>query len=472
MSSPQSKKRQRRSGLFVRIYVTFVATVLVFTVAAGLAMYSAARSYDANWVAEIADTVTEHNDSIWAVRQDEQAVHAEVEKIEQALGDGARVHIRPRHRDREQSGFAKTAGDRHHPPRLNKEQRGRLKHGRPISHHRGPLKPPVVIWRIVDPETERIAAIVVVDVPGSKRKFAFTGLFLGLLVLGGGAFVLARPLTRRLASLEHTTERFAAGDLAHRAPVGQKNRGDEIDQLGLAFNEMAAKIEALLKGQQTLLANVSHELRTPIARMRVLTEILAERVEASREPNDPTLARIDRGLDEMNEDLAEVETLINDLLTSGRLELGKDGILQLGSVDVEALLDKLARRFTASVTCEPPGLRIEADQLLLERLLSNLLSNARRACPDKTVRIGCEREGDSMVFFVEDEGPGIPLERREQIFEPFARLDAARDRDRGGAGLGLHLCRQIAQAHGGTISAESRVDGERGARMVVRLASG
>jgi signal transduction histidine kinase len=288
-------------------------------------------------------------------------------------------------------------------------------------------------------------------------------------VLGGGAWLLARGLTRRLATLERDTTLFAGGDLAHRSSLVDDAPRDEIDQLAVAFNDMAGKIESLLNGQRTLLANVSHELRTPIARMRVLAEILQERIEQSARPDDANLQRIEKGLVEMNEDLAEVEVLINDLLTSGRLELGRDGVLQRGPIRVTSFLDRLARRFDATVTCDPADLELEADQLLLERLLSNLLGNARRACPDGTVSLACVAEGDTVLFSVEDEGPGIPPEDREIIFEPFARLDGARDRDRGGVGLGLHLCRQIALAHGGTIRAEGRRDGKRGARMVVRI---
>jgi signal transduction histidine kinase len=345
-----------------------------------------------------------------------------------------------------------------------------LKHGRPIVHHRGPLRPPVVIWRLLDPDTESIAALVVVDTPhGSKRGVVIVGLVIGLSVLGGGAWLLARGLTRRLATLERDTTLFAGGDLAHRSSLVDDAPRDEIDQLAVAFNDMAGKIESLLNGQRTLLANVSHELRTPIARMRVLAEILQERIEQSARPDDANLQRIEKGLVEMNEDLAEVEVLINDLLTSGRLELGRDGVLQRGPIRVTSFLDRLARRFDATVTCDPADLELEADQLLLERLLSNLLGNARRACPDGTVSLACVAEGDTVLFSVEDEGPGIPPEDREIIFEPFARLDGARDRDRGGVGLGLHLCRQIALAHGGTIRAEGRRDGKRGARMVVRI---
>lgn len=315
-----------------------------------------------------------------------------------------------------------------------------------------------------------MAALVVVDTPtGSRRAIVLFGLAVGLSVLGGGAWVLARSLTGRLATLEHDTLLFAGGELSHRTKVGDAAPRDEIDQLAVAFNDMAGKIESLLNGQRTLLANVSHELRTPISRMRVLAEILQERIESAARPDDPNLQRIDKGLVEMNEDLAEVELLINDLLTSGRLELGRDGVLQRGPIRASAFLDRLGRRFDATVSCDPGDLELEADQLLLERLLSNLLANARRACPEGTVSLACVAEGDTVLFTVEDEGPGIPPEEREIVFEPFARLDAARDRDRGGVGLGLHLCRQIAQAHGGTIRAEGRRDGKRGARMVVRI---
>ena len=111
-------------------------------------------------------------------------------------------------------------------------------------------------------------------------------------------------------------------------------------------------------------------------------------------------------------------------------------------------------------------------ELLLERLLRNLLSNARRHSPDGAVTVIGEelREGRSGVLLaVEDEGPGVPAEHREVIFEPFHRLDAARNRDAGGVGLGLHLCRQIARAHGGNIHVEDRRDGASGARFVVTL---
>jgi signal transduction histidine kinase len=104
-------------------------------------------------------------------------------------------------------------------------------------------------------------------------------------------------------------------------------------------------------------------------------------------------------------------------------------------------------------------------------MLKNLLGNARRACPNGAIVIRGKHDADALVLEVEDEGPGIAKSERSIIFEPFARLDAARDRDQGGVGLGLYLCRQIAQAHRGTIRAVDRLDGASGARFVVRLSA-
>src|SRR5690606_28258371 len=135
------------------------------------------------------------------------------------------------------------------------------------------------------------------------------------------------------------------------------------------------------------------ELRTPIARAKVLLEILVERVELVRaaeqrgEPVDPAhLARLERGFDEMQEDFGEVEALIQDLLTSGRLELGRDSALALEPLDLATLCTAAASRFDAIIECAP-GLSFEGDRMLLERLLKNLLANARRACPDGAIVI-------------------------------------------------------------------------------------
>jgi signal transduction histidine kinase len=237
---------------------------------------------------------------------------------------------------------------------------------------------------------------------------------------------------------------------------------------------MADKVQNLVRGQQALLANVSHELRTPIARMRVLVELLEDRLEMmSKHVGDDGKSHLDRvrsGLGDMNIDTQEIERLISDLLTSGRLELrvGDRAGLETGPVDIGQLATRMADRVSAEVIAPDP-IVVDADEMLLERLLSNLLANARRACPEGALTVEVSRQGDLVQIAVEDEGSGIPVEDRDEIFEPFRRLDAARSRDKGGVGLGLYLCRQIARAHGGDIVAADRADGRSGARMVVTL---
>ena len=102
-------------------------------------------------------------------------------------------------------------------------------------------------------------------------------------------------------------------------------------------------------------------------------------------------------------------------------------------------------------------------------MITNLVANALKYSPAEGAVLLSLRAGDELRIAVEDEGPGIAPADRAQIFDPFTRLDAARARDQGGVGLGLYLCRQIAQAHGGTITAEDRPNGARGARLAVRL---
>ncbi|MCA9711019.1 MAG: HAMP domain-containing histidine kinase, partial [Myxococcales bacterium] len=314
--------------------------------------------------------------------------------------------------------------------------------------------------------------LAVMPRPGVRLSIPLVALALMLPVLGAGAWVLSRSLTRRLARIETSAGRIARGDLHHRIALDSAIPRDELDQLATAFNEMAHKVEALLQGQRTLLANVSHELRTPIARMKVLVEILQERVTMLLDRGDASrpVQRLDVGLRDLGRDIEEIETLIGDLLTSGRLELrhGAGGAVRTEPLDMTALLQRVAAKVDAQVEVSgDPSL--EADGLLLERLLSNLLANARRACPEGTLTISARVEGERLVLAVEDEGPGVEPAHRESIFEPFTRLDDARDRDRGGVGLGLYLCRQICQSHGGTIEATDRADGRRGARFEVRL---
>ncbi|MBL9103460.1 MAG: HAMP domain-containing protein [Myxococcales bacterium] len=459
-------RRRGSPGLFWRIYLTFVLTVVVFAGLAGLAIWRFSGEYSAEWVESVATAVHAREEALLAGLEDRARLEREVAALATELD--LRVAIRDARGEL-------LAGDpaTRSPRSMKMRQSSRLRRGEPVVG-RGDRGPALILPLRADDET-LVAAIYFDTGDGDAERRALLAVaLLGLLmVLGSGAWPLARSLTRRLAALEQGAERIARGELAHR--VAERGGNDEVDRLGHAFNVMAGRLEAMMRSQKMLLTNVSHELRTPVARMRVLTELLGERVAALPDAEHPAARRLGKGIGELGEDLVEMEALIGDLLTSGKLELaarpsGAEGpAIPRTHTPLLPLLTKVAGRVDATVQCAPEDLAVEADGLLLERLLANLLTNARRACPDGQVVASARRDGDAVVLAVEDEGPGIAPEDRGVIFDPFTRLDAARARDQGGVGLGLYLCRQIAEAHGGTIAAEDRADGRRGARLAVRL---
>jgi signal transduction histidine kinase len=454
----------RRSSLFRRIYGTFVITFLIAAVVVGTGTWLAARALSSEWVADAIDRLDAANEALLADLDDPAALARTLEEMDRELGTRSGIY------DVEGD---KIAGDGppHVPARAHRREK-QLRRGRPVIHP-GPGDRPLVLFPVSSEAGETIAIVHVVDAPATRAGIIGTIAPLLIAGFGIGAWRLSRSLTSRIGRLEDGVGRIAHGELDHRIAVPARP-ADEIDELGAAVNDMAGRLERVVAGQRTLLANVSHELRTPIARVKVLLEILHERLERiaddGAQAKAATLERLRVGIGEMAEDIVEMETLITDLLTSGRLELraGEGAQLDLAPVDLAAVLSRSATKFRATIEAAP-GVGVRGDVFLLERLFSNLLANARRACPDGGVWVRVEQDGAFVVARVEDDGPGIPAEQREAVFEPFRRLDDARSRDRGGVGLGLYLCRQICAAHDGTLVAEARPDGHRGASMCVRL---
>lgn len=454
--------RAMGSGLFRRIFLTFVLTMIASTAVATVGAYVFASRFSADWVADTTAEVEAVEPDLIAVLHDREALEGKVDALSRQLQADVSVYERP---------GGRIAG--HGPPRLPPELRGHrreLRVGHAVIFRERPVAPPSLVL----PLTADHRPTLLVVRPKRRHWWGVPLMSVSLLVavLAAGSWVLARSLATRLHRLQGSAKRIAKGDLAHRVPVEGQKPTDEIDELARSFNFMAGKLEVLVGGQKTLLANVSHELRTPIARVKVLLEILEERAAALSEgrgnANDHA-DRLHKGFSEMHADVDEIESLISDLLTSGRLDLQKEGnILQRSKVDPEDLLGRVAKKFDARV--DIAGIDVlDVDEMLIERLLSNLLANARRACPDGELRIEARRDLDTIRIAVEDEGSGVKPADRSAIFEPFMRLDAARDRDRGGVGLGLYLCRQIAAAHQGTLDVEDRPDGQSGARFVLEL---
>ena len=293
---------------------------------------------------------------------------------------------------------------------------------------------------------------VVTTRPG-EWPFFLGGAIGVVIVLGLLSWAFASTLARPLRELGRATRAFGQGDVNTRVDV---TKAGAFASLARAFNHMAEKVTSARRAERELLANVSHELRTPLSRIRVALDIADE--------GDAHLAR--ESLADIGTDLAELETIIEDILTATRLESGQlttAPALRLTSTAPSTLVDAVAHRFrsahhrhTLVIACEDPLPLLSIDAVLVRRALDNFLDNAGKyAAPASTVRLSVRRVGDDVVFAIEDAGAGIAVEDQAQLFTPFFRADKSRTRSTGGVGLGLVLSRRIIEAHGGTVTLTS-----------------
>lgn len=279
-----------------------------------------------------------------------------------------------------------------------------------------------------------------------------------------GAYPIVRRLTRRLETLQKGVERWGAGDLSTRLPMGGE---DEVAFLAERFNAAADRVQSLLQAHKRLLANASHELRSPLARIRMGLALMGDGP-AHREQRQEIARSID-----------ELDQLIDEILLASRLDLRDAADPAAFGPREEVDLLGLAAEECARVDAEleaapgPGGSVVQGHPRLLRRLLRNLLENARRygraagaGEAQVSLTLRHEQAPQRLVITVDDRGPGVPPELRERIFEPFYRLPGASERE-GGVGLGLSLVRTIAERHGGGVRCEERPGG--GARFVVTL---
>jgi signal transduction histidine kinase len=258
-----------------------------------------------------------------------------------------------------------------------------------------------------------------------------------------GAFPIVRRLTGRLERLQRSVDALGAGQLSTRVAVEGR---DEVASLAASFNRSAARIEALLDAQKTLLSNASHELRSPLTRMRMAVELM----QAQPQPS-PELQR------ELLRSMAELDQLIDEILLASRLDALPDAVPSLAYLDLTALVAEECAHVDAQL--EAQAVSLHGDGKLLRRMLRNLLENARRYGDGTPITVKLGINGDKAIELdVLDQGPGIPADEREKIFEPFYRLPGASEQA-GGVGLGLSLVRQIATVHGGGVQCVSREEG-------------
>jgi two-component system, OmpR family, sensor kinase len=282
-------------------------------------------------------------------------------------------------------------------------------------------------------------------------------IVLMLVCTGITSLLFARYLAPPLQRLAKVARAFGSGKLDVR--TGMRRR-DELGQVAEAFDEMADRITLLLSSQKQLLANVSHELRTPLARIRVALDLAEE--------GDAQLAR--ESLSDITMDLAELERLLDDVLTAARLDITPEQVpgatppLRRELMDAKSLVDKAAARFTTNrpkhtldITLEGPLPVLDADPVLLRRALDNLLDNAGKYSePGTTVKLTAQATDAGLQLDIIDQGIGIDANDLPHLFTPFFRSDRSRARTTGGVGLGLALARRIITVHGGSLALESQ----------------
>lgn len=292
----------------------------------------------------------------------------------------------------------------------------------------------------------------------ASPKIGGGGLFFDpvpwLLAIGGSLLVSAliwlpyvRGITRTLAGMSAAAGNIAEGQF-HGVP--DVRRPDELGVLGGSIRSMAGRLEYFVSEQRRFLGAIAHELASPLARARLALGVAEEKAAG---PDRPPLRDVE-------EELAVLSGLVNELLSFSKASL-QSGALARAEVTLRDLVGEVIAREARHGAVEnaiPPGLKVLANREMLDRAIANLLRNAvRYAGIDGPIRCEAETKEGAPTLRILDQGPGIPEEHLERIFEPFYRPDTARSREAGGSGLGLTIARTCLEAFGATLRLENRI---------------
>ncbi|MDR1509963.1 MAG: HAMP domain-containing protein [Synergistaceae bacterium] len=297
--------------------------------------------------------------------------------------------------------------------------------------------------------TTVIAALRPFHVPGGNpllRNVTVLMLVAGISIVF--SFMLVQNFMTPLSELRRITLKLAGGDLSVRVGFGVTGRGDEIADLGTSFNKMAECVESLISSQKRLLSDISHEIRSPLQRMEVALAILR------RESNIENEMYIDR----LELEIYRIDNMVEELLTLAR----PDGVIltRTERLDLEETIESIIDDIEfetgekKNITVDTQKLSVSGDAALLNRALSNVIHNAIRYAPSDTgIEIKAHRDGERVAITVRDQGQGVPDDELDKIFLPYYRTDKARERSKGGVGLGLAITKRIVENHGGEITA-------------------
>lgn len=287
------------------------------------------------------------------------------------------------------------------------------------------------------------------------------------LVVGGGiCYLLAWRITAPVRKLRGAVQRLADGDLTARTGIAGGQSGDEMSELGGDFDRMAERIESLLLAQKQLVRDISHELRSPLARLQVALGLARRKATADAE----------QALDRIEQEACRLNIMIGELLTLNLLDNGAT-LKHTEPVDLKKLLEEVVQDAdfeAAGNSCQvlltaEVCLLVTGNRELLRRAIENVVRNGLRYTSEGTaVEVLLEQGHQShAVIHVKDRGPGVPEAMLEAIFNPFCRVEEARDRQSGGTGIGLAITAGAVALHGGRVTAINRQEG--GLEITIRL---
>ncbi len=276
------------------------------------------------------------------------------------------------------------------------------------------------------------------DLSPPPGRWKVLAIWLLLIVLGSAAISVhvARRLTRPLQLLEDAVDRVGPDGTLEPIP---ESGSAEVQAAARALNRLSAQLKGAMESRMRLVAAAGHDLRTPMTRMRLRAEFIEEDADRAK-----WLA-----------DLQELDLIADSAIRLVREEVGPDGLEPLR---LDLLLRQIAEELhglgQAVALGAMPALTVVAGPIALKRALRNLIANA--ATHGGGARVGLSRRGAQAVIRIEDDGPGVPPELLDRIFEPFFRVDQARRKSFAGAGLGLAIAREIVERHGGSIAISNR----------------
>lgn len=310
-----------------------------------------------------------------------------------------------------------------------------------------------------------------VDLEGSepvlqaRQTFHVQSVLAAAAVVAVGVILIYLLVGRTLAPLEELTRQIrerTAEDLDKQLEISGSS--GEVMELAQAFNQMSRRLDQVFIMQKNFSHNAAHEFRTPLAVLKTRIGLFRKKGDTGPQAVQELVRTVEGEVDRLSAIVGSLLELTNLEQNGHEEQVTADGLLREAAEEVA--VQARARQISLRLAAEP--CEVTGDRALLRQAVSNLVENAVKYSPDGSkVQLIARRGKDCVILEVTDQGPGIPEKLQERVFEPFFRVDDARSRQQGGAGLGLALVRAIVEAHGGTVCVEENDGG--GSRFVVKL---